>query len=169
MAILRIKGLDLKKLETSIRLDFTKALRSKKLQDEIGDAIVDQIQKEPKPVRSAATKAWRKYLEQNNTTDPAYRRGKINITFTGALLADLKDSIVTDFNKGLVSFVMRHSSKTHAKYLKPDGGKLKGKSQSFKDISGHIIKLGYNYLKFSATSKKRVVAILKKELKKRLK
>jgi hypothetical protein len=167
MAKLKIKNLN--QVQTSIRKQITKAARSPEIRKGVGEIIVDQIQKEPVPVTSKVTLAWRKYLEKANKTDSAYKRGSINITFTGELLADLKKNIKARIGAGKIEYVVEHSDKNHKKYKKPNGKLSKGAIKTYKDISELIIAKGYNYLTFSSKSKKRVLKFIQANIFRKLK
>ena len=166
MAKLKIKNL--KQVQTSIRKEITKGLRDKEIREGVGEIVVDQIQSEPTPVSSKATIAWRKYLEQSNSTSSRYRRSQINITFTGELLEDLKNNVKARFGSGKAEYVIEQSNKKHRKYKTPSGRPVKGQRQSYKDISDFIIAKGYNYLTFSSQSKKRVIEFIRIRLFKNL-
>lgn len=167
MAKLKVKNLS--KVQISIRKEITKALRDKDIRDGVGAIVVDQIQKEPIPVSSKVTLAWRKYLEKGNQVAKQYKRNFINITFTGELLADLKNNVKASFTAGKAEYVIEQSDKKHKKYKKPNGKTVKGERKTYKEISEFVIDKGYNYLTFSSKSKKRVIEFIKKELFKRLK
>ena len=167
MATLKIKNLN--KINTQIRKQITKAARSPQIRAGIAEIVVDQIQKEPIPVTSKATKIWRKYLEQRNNTDKAYNRNLINITFTGDLLKDLAKSIKASIGAGKIEYILQHTDKKHKKYKKPNGKSTKGEAKSFKFISNEIIKKGYNYLVFSKKSNERVLKFFKENIFKQLK
>lgn len=167
MAKLRVKNLN--KVRTNIRKRVTKALRDKSIREGVGEIVVDQIQKEPVPVTSEATKSWRKYLEKNNPTSIRYNRRFINITFTGELLKDLMKNVKAKFSKGSVEYVIEHSDKKHKKYKKPNGRPLKGTRKSYSEISDFIIDKGYDYLTFSEKSKTRVIRFIRDKVGKLIK
>lgn len=162
MAVIRIKNL--KQVQTAIRKEITKGLRAPEIRNGVGEIVVDQIQKEPIPVRSKATIAWRKYLEKGNKTSSRYSRGRINITFTGELLNDLKNNVKARFGAGKAEFVISQSKKKHKKYKKPDGKPVKGVAQSYEAIGDFLAAKGYNYLTFSSKSKKRVIQFIREKL-----
>ena len=157
----KLKITNLSRVKTDIRKKMTKALRNPDIRDGVGEIVVDQIQKERKPVTSAATKAWRKYLERGNKTSNRYNSNYINMTFTGDLLKDLKDNIKARFVRGEVEYVIEQSDKKHKKYKKPDGKPVTGQSKSFKQISEYLNKNGHEYLIFSNKSKKRVIEYIR--------
>lgn len=159
MAEMKIKNLS--KIQTDLRRRITQSLRSKDIREGIGEIVVDQIQREKKPVTSKATLAWRKYLEQANKVSKNYSRNSINITFTGELLNDLRKNVKAKFSVGKSSFVIEHSKKKHKKYKKPDGKKTKGLVKTYKQIQGFLEAKGYEYLTFSRTSKKRVIKFVR--------
>lgn len=160
----KVSVLNVKKVESKIKQDIRKVLRDKEVRTGVAEIVVDQIQKEKVPVTSEATKAWRKYLEQGNTTSNRYERPFINITFTGELLADLIKNIKASFTGGKSEYVIEHSDKKHKKYRKPNGKPLKGEAQSYKQIQGHLKRNGYEYLVFSNENLKRVIEFVKKTL-----
>lgn len=165
MAKLTVKNL--RQVQTKIRKDLTKTLRSKVVRDGVVDIVVDEIQKESSNA-SAVTKKIRKYLERGNTTDPKYKRSKINITFTGELLRDLRKNIKARFTKGKAEYVIEHSGKKHKKYKNPKGKPI-GKVVSYKKINEYLKNLGYDYLTFSGKSKNKVLDFVRKAIRKSLK
>jgi hypothetical protein len=167
MAKLKIKNL--KQVQNKIRRDITKVLRAKEVRIGVGEIVVEHIQTDPVPVKSKATLAWRNYLEEANQTAKEYIPGMINMTFTGALMKDLKKNVKASFTGGKAEYVIEQSDKKHKKYKKPKGGLVKGTAQTFKEIGGHLFKLGYKYLTFSKASKADVLRFIKKEIGRRLK
>ena len=154
MAKLKIKNL--RKVKTAIRKKVTKALRDPEIRKGVAEVVVKDIRETKIPVTSAATKAWRRYLEKGNTTSDDYSRSSINFTFTGALLDDLLKNVKARFKKGLAEIVLEHSSKFHLKYRKPNGQRVKGKRVTFKKIYEYLVKMNpkYDYLKVSNKAQK---------------
>lgn len=168
MAKLRVTNLS--KVKLKVRRQIIQTMRSKKVRQEVGKAIVDGIRDESMgSVTNPATIAWRKYLSVKNKTHPKYEPTKYNATFTGELLKDLEKNVVADFSDGKAQFVLEHTDKKHKKYKKPDGGTLKGKPATYKQISQWLLQLGYPYLVFSNENKKNVLEVLRDVVKKKLK
>ena len=168
MAKLKIKNL--KQVKSNIRKSIIRAARSKEIKQGVADTVVDQIRKEAINVRSSATKAWRKYLERGNQTHPDYDRDKINVTFTGEQLDDLKKNPLIDTTDGKIEYTIQHSKKgKHKKYKKPNGRLVKGSAKTYEEIRGYLKKLGYDYLTFSSKSKKRVIKFIRDNIFKNLK
>lgn len=176
MAKLRVKNL--KKVQTQIRKKFTKALRQKDIQKEVGKIIVDDIQDNSVGKASAATKAWRRYYEPaNKPLDPKYDIDEINFTFTGKLMNDLRNNVVTDFKSGQISYVIEHSNKKYPSYKKPKRktrrkkGSKKPKASkrfTFKSLYEQIRSLdfSYDYLIFSNEVKADILKFIRKKLSK---
>lgn len=160
----KLKITNLKQVQTKIRQDLTKILRSKEVRQTVGEIVVSQIQEEITPVTSEKTIAMRKYYEKKNKTSAKYMREFINITFTGELLNDLMKNVKARFTGGNSDYVIEHSDKTHKKYKKPNGKTTGGSPKKYKEIQGYLEKLGYDYLKFSDKSKERVIEFIKKSL-----
>lgn len=135
----------------------------------VANVVVDQIRKEAVSVKSAATKAWRKYLERGNQTNKAYNRDKINITFTGEQLDDLKKKPLVDTTGGKIEYTIQHTNKRHKKYRKPNGRPVKGAAKTYEEIRQYLKDLGYDYLTFSDKSKKRVIEFIRANIFKNLK
>ena len=70
----KVKITNLSQLGNNLRKQVTKTLRDESFRRGVGEIVVDQIQKEPIPVSSKATKEWRKYLEKGNKTSNRYSR-----------------------------------------------------------------------------------------------
>lgn len=166
MAKLKIKNL--KGIQSKIKKAIIKAARSPEIKQGVADTVVDQIRKESSAA-SAATIAWRKYLEKGNQTHPDYRQPKINITFTGEQLDDLKKKPLVDTTGGKIEYTIQHTGGKHKKYRKPNGKPAKGSAKKYTEIQGYLKKLGYDYLTFSGKSKKRVIEFIRKNIFKNLK
>lgn len=160
----KVKITNLSQLGNNLRKQVTKTLRDESFRRGVGEIIVDQIQKEPIPVSSKATKEWRKYLEKGNRTSNRYNRNMINFTFTGEQLEDLRKNVKLSLNSGKAMFIIEQSDKLHSKYKKPDGKPVKGARRSYKEISDFIIAKGYNYMTFSRKSKDRVAKFIQERL-----
>jgi len=142
----KVKVKNLRAVKSSVRKKITKALRSPKIRQEIGQLYKEAVQLTKFPVTSEATKAWRKYLEQANQTAKEYSRNQINVTFTGELLDDLASNVRAKLTSSKAEYQIANSKKLHKKYKKPNGKPVKGKRQSYEEIAGHLKKLGYDYL-----------------------
>ena len=168
----KVKVNNLKNVTSNIRLKITKELRAPEFRKGIGDIVVEEIK--DTNIRSAtdATKAWRKYLEKGNQTDPKYNINQIKALFTGELLEDLRNNVRLSSTKGAIEFIVEQSNKLHKKYKKPNGKPTKGKRQTFKEIQGHLEKLKINYItnaKNKESTQKKIIDFIRKELFKRLK
>lgn len=169
MAKLKVKNL--KSVQSSIRKEITKALRSKEIRQGVGEIVVEDIQENTIAVSSSATIAWRKYYEKANKLSPKYTRRNINFTFTGDLLKDLMNNVKAKFGGGKAEFILEQSNKKHKKYKKPNGKTSKGRALSHKEIQENIYKIStkYHYLKFTKKAKDGVLKFIREELFKRLK
>lgn len=167
----KLKIVNLKKVQTRLRLKITKQLRSKEIRKGIAEIVVEDIQ-DKTYTASDATQSWRKYLEKGNETDPKYSRSKINITFTGELLGDLIKNVRAKFGGGKSEYIIEHSTGKggkHKKYKKPNGKAPKGKAKTYKKISGYVQGLGYDYLKFSDKTQSKVIKFIRDRVFKNLK
>jgi hypothetical protein len=104
--------------------------------------------------------AWRKIYDKLNITDPAYSRGKINITFTGELLKDLIRDVRAITTKR--QFEVAHSDKKHKPY-KGKNGKIGG-SPPYKTIQKRLQGLGYDYLTISKAALNKIQTAVQKKL-----
>jgi len=178
MAKVKTKGLlELrKKLNSVFKIAINKSLRDKKLRDDVGKAIVENIRNNPNRtwLASQVTKEFREYFEQFNTTHPDYRRSKINITFTGELLNDLARNVKADTNN--LALIIEHSNKSHKNYK--SGGLFKPKSvqvtslkskktrnvvqkKTHKEISGYVQDKGYDYLQIDDKTTKIITELIR--------
>lgn len=128
MAKLRIKRL--KTVQSKVRKAITSAARKKEVRDGIGEIIVDHIKDNPLGNASPVTQDFRAFFEQFNKTDSKYRRSKINITFTGELLDDLRKNVKVDTTTGEVRYIIEQSDKQHKNYK--SGDKKRGVKPLFK-------------------------------------
>jgi hypothetical protein len=160
----RLQVLNVKKVESQIKQDIRKALRSKELRDGVGEVVVNQIRQEKVPVTSKKTKKMREYFEKANSTHPDYERSYINITFTGELLSDLIKNVKAAFTGGKSEYVIEHSDKLHKKYLKPSGKPTKGSRVKYEKLQEYLREKGYDYLTLSEINIKRVTEFVKEKL-----
>ena len=168
----KVKVNNLKNVTSNIRLKITKELRAPEFRKGIGDIVVEEIKETNLGTPSAATKAWRKYLEEGNKKDPKYEPDKIKALFTGELLEDLRNNVRLSSTKGAVEYIIEQTNKLHKKYKKPNGKPTKGKRQTFKQIQGFLEDLGYKYItnaKNSEEMTKKILKFIRKELFERLK
>jgi len=189
----KLKILNLKKVQTSLRKQITKELRSKEIRTGVAEIIVSDIKDSNLGTPAKFTKEMREYLEQFNKTDPKYRRGKISANFTGELLQDLISNVKAKFGNGLATFVLEHSDKDHSPYKQGKGKSKFSKKKTFKEtrfdkksgsfkqvnkavkvpysfISTMIIKKhGYDYLKFSDKTQSKVIKFIRDKVFKNLK
>ena len=151
----KLKILNLKKVQTSLRKQITKELRSKEIRTGVAEIIVSDIKDSNLGTPAKFTKEMREYLEPYNKTDSKYRRGKISANFTGELLQDLINNVKAKFGNGLAIFVLEHSAKGHKPYKQPSDGAGKGvdvtslKSRKTRDTRDRFSKN-----KFTTTSAK---------------
>ena len=129
----KLKILNLKKVQTSIRKKITKQLRSKDVRQGVAEIVVDDIKDSNLGAPAEFTKDMRQYLEQFNRTDPKYRRGKISANFTGELLQDLINNVKAKFSGGSSTFVLEHSDKGHSPYKQGKGKNKFSKKKTFKE------------------------------------
>ena len=162
MATFDVNNLDglKKKILRDQRIKVNQIFRDKELRDEIGKIVTDDIKKTNFGTPASSTKAWRRYYENFNLTDPAYSRNKINITFTGELLKDLLKNVKAITTKR--QFVVAHSNKKHKPY-KGQSGTI-GKSVPFKTIQKGLQSLGYDYLEISDRALSKVQTAVQKKL-----
>ena len=178
----KIKGLQelRKRLNYRFKIVMNKTLRDKALRLEIGKIIAQDIRDNfdngTTVLASPITRAFREFLEQYNSTHPDYRRARINITFTGELLDDLAKNVKADTTK--LAFVVEHSNKKHKNYK--SGGTFKGKKEqvtskagktrnvtvrlTHKEITEHLIKKGYDYIKVSDDAEKIILKLIKNKI-----
>ena len=164
----KLKITNLKQIQTKLRFKVTKALRDPEIRKGVAEIVVSEIQKDSSPA-GKVTQKWREYLEQGNATDKAYKRSKINITFTGDLLRDLITNVKAKFGSGKSEYIIEHSKKRHKKYKKPNGKLSKGKAKTMQEISGYVQDLGYDYLKFSDNTQSKVIKFVREKIFKNLK
>lgn len=171
-----------RKLKSKFKIVINRTLRDKGLRLKIGRIIENDIRKNfggnKSVLASPVTQAFREYFEQFNKTHPDYRRPKINITFSGALLNDLANNVKADTTK--LAFIIEHSNKKHPGYK--DGGKtfkprtvqvtslsnrktrnVKQK-RSYKEIGEFVVDKGYDYLTVSAAAEKIIIDLIKKRI-----
>lgn len=164
MATIKIKNLESveKAVSLKLRVAIRKMLRSKQVRNTIGAIIIADIKENISFGRpSPSTINWRRRYDSLNSTDPAYKRNKINAVFTGELLNDLATNVKADTIAS--SFVLEHSSKKHKKYQGVT--KKIGSRSSYSDISKGIIeKLGYDYLKITRKGQFKITKFIKSEL-----
>lgn len=165
----KVKILNIDKVSTSLKKEIKLAARSEDLRQSIGETVVKDIKKKNFGTPQESTIKWRKKNEKFNQTDPSYGRSRINITFTGELLEDLKNNVRTDTTGGEIKFEIGHSSKLHKKYNK-QGGKAGGKRSTYQEISSGIIdKWGHNYLKFSDKTLRKVLKLVRSTILRKVK
>lgn len=160
----KVKVLNLDKVQSRIRQQITKALRAKEIRKDIGQIVGDEIQKTNFGAASKNTVNQRKYLEKYNKTHPSYSRDKINITFTGDLMDDLRGNVLLDTDGGKIKYVIENSEKKHKRY-KNKKGKGIGKQQTHKEIADHVLKL-YKFDKFSQETINKLLKAIKDNLSK---
>jgi len=163
----RIKNLSQfrKILNSKMLIVVNQTLRDKKLQTSLGNIVKKEIQDTTFAAANPVTQIIRKHLEKYNKTAANYDRSIINITFTGELLKDLVNSVITDTTKG--EFIFKHSNKKHKRY-KGASGPI-GKPLSFKKISKDVQDRGYDYLKITPEMEKQLIKKIKSSLRKELK
>ena len=189
MAKLKVKNL--KQVQNSIRKDLTKILREKSVRQGVAEIVVNEIRSTKFGTAHKFTVKMREYLKQFNKVHEKFKMNDIRITFTGELLNDLIKNIKASFNKGTVDYVIEHSDKMHKVYRQASNSKKKKievtslktkktrdvrdfsskqKPVSYKTISENIIhKNGYDYLKFSESTKEKVIEFIRKTLFNKLK
>lgn len=168
----KLKVTNLGKIKTSIRKAVIKAARDPEIRSGIGEIVVDDIQDNPVATAGQTTQMFREYLEQFNTTDEKYKRPKINITFTGDLMKDLKQNVKSDIQGMQVSYIIEQSNKIH-KNLKTGSKKKKGGKprQKFthKEIGQFVEQKGYNYLEFTKRLLDKLSQFIQNKLKEKVK
>jgi hypothetical protein len=169
----KVKVLNLEKIRSDIRKKIALGLRDEEIRKGIGEIIVQDI-KETKDFGTPAesTIKWRERYEKSNTTDEFYNRNKLNATFTGELLEDLKNNVRLNSTKGAIAFEITQSSKFHKPYKSPSK-KTKSRSKSnvtrpkYSDIQNWMINnYGYNYLKIEDFTVRKLVAFIRNTLEK---
>lgn len=154
MAQVKITGI--KKLKFELRTRVKKALRDKGLRNAIGEQAAKLIKKKTLGTPAKRTLEWRRRYDPINPTDRAYNRDKINVTFTGELLADLASNVKANTTR--FRLIIKNSNKKHKKY---NGLKKKiGSRAKYSDISKGLIDKGYDYLDFSQGDLKKLTKIL---------
>lgn len=164
MAKVKIKGVEAaaKKLSINLRVQVLKMFRNPLIRKQVGEIIIEDIKdnvnfKSPEEF----TLKWRKRYDPLNKTDPKYSRNKLNATFTGELLEDLKNNVRADTKN--LSFVVEHSNKKHKKYQGVT--KKIGSRSKYSDISeGLVDKLGYDYFKLTDEARDKITKLVREEL-----
>lgn len=159
----KVKVTGLKNIQSNIRKFITKELRSKETREMVGNIVADEIQATRFKTAASSTQKTRKYLEKYNKTHPTYARSKINITFTGELLDDLRRNVKVSTTKGFF-FIISQSDKLHKKYKgkKKSIGKKRAK---YSEISDNLInKLDIQYLTLKKTSINELLGKLRKSV-----
>lgn len=170
MAKLRLKNL--RRVQSSLRKEIIKASRDKDIRDGVADVIVKSIQDNPVKQAELATIKWREYAKKKNPPDPKHIPDKINFTFTGELMKDLRRNAKVRTIGNSITYVIEQSDRLHKFYKNRKGRAIrpkKGKS-SFKQIYKWLKKKGkkYDYLRFSSKQKAEVASYVKSALLKKL-
>ncbi len=185
MAKIKIRNINqlANRFKINTRVAILKTLRDKRLRDKAGRIIEQDIRDNFNEIPSQATKEFREFFEQFNQTHPDYRRGKINITFTGELLRDLATNVKLQSQE--LALVFEHSNKKH-KQLK-SGARDRGRriqvtslstrntrdvrdtfattpKKTHKEISGYIQDLGYDYIQLSSGGQSKIVDLLREAI-----
>lgn len=158
----KLKVTNAKRVKSDLKKAIIKAARDKDIRLGIGELIVEDIQDNPLASAGDVTQSFRQFFEQFNRTDPKYRRTKINMTFTGELMKDLKRNVKADIQGTSVSYIIEQSGRFH-KNLK-SGGTFKPKTttvknkkgkkskrqvkKTHKEIGQFVEAKGYDYLSF---------------------
>lgn len=171
MAKITLKGLQglRQRLGARFKIAINKTLRDKQLREDIGKIVESDIRETFKKIPSQATVKIREYYEKYNPTHPAYSRNRINITFTGELLADLIKNVKADTTR--IAFIVEHSDKKHKLYKLAPKSDLKRKvtrkprsRATYKEIQGYLAKLGYDYLEISPNAADKITDRLREVL-----
>ena len=173
MARAKIKVKGLKRVNTAIRKEITKASRSKEVRESVGESFVKSIRDRVYGAAGVVTKRFRDYYSRSNTTHPDYNRDNINFTFTGELLDDLKNyrNVRASTTKGRITYEIEHSNKLHKAYKRPPkkrGGRKRKpvKRVSYKQIQEWLkkIKAKYNYFDIDAKQQKNITKAYREKL-----
>lgn len=163
MAKVKLKGIQelSQRLNANLRIQLNKLFRDDKIRKQIGEWIIEDIKNNVdfgSPAKS--TLKWRKRYDPINDTDPAYRRGKLNATFTGELLQDLANNIRA--NPTDMSYTVEHSNKRHSKYQGVT--KMIGSMTPYDEISSYLINdLGYDYFQLTPGARAKIVDLIRTE------
>lgn len=164
MAKIKIKGVEeaSKKLSRNLRIEMNKIFRNPVLRKNVGQIIIDDIKKNVNfGTPSERTRKWREVYDKLNTTDPAYSRNKLNATFTGELLEDLKNN-VKGFPTAL-TFEIGHSNKRHKQYQGVT--KKIGSRSTYQEISSGLVdNLGYDYFQLTDKAQDQITKLIREEL-----
>jgi hypothetical protein len=164
MAKIKIKGVEelAKSLNRNLRIKFNILFRDKVLRKKIGAMVVADIKKNVDMGPAAkSTVKWRNTHDKLNTTDPAYKPTRVKAVFTGELLKDLGNSVLSDPTE--YQFIVEHSDKLHSRY-KGKNGPI-GKKIAYSKLSEYLIDdMGYDYLQLSDTGKKQITKLIKDEI-----
>lgn len=166
MAKVKIKNL--RQVQANIRKLITKAARDPELRAEIGEVVVEEIKNTDLGRPAKSTIEWRRRYETTNTVDDKYRRNKIKALFTGELLKDLIRNVKLKTTKGLIEYKIEHTDKSHKKYKGIKKARI-GSGAKYKTIQQGLLALGYDYLDLKDSSVRKVVALIRKRLKRNIK
>lgn len=159
---------NLKQIKSSIRKQIIKAARDPDIRVGLGEIAVQDIKDSSLGSPAPTTIQHRKYLEKHNKMDPKYQRSNINVTLTGELLGDLQKNVKANTTGSQINYVISQSDKLHKKYK----GKKKriGEKIKYSKISDYLINdHGYDYLKFSDNTLKKMIELIRDKVFKNLK
>lgn len=160
MATIKIKGVEklAKSLNRNLRIKFNILFRDKNLRKKIGSIIEIDIKKNVDMGAAAvATIKTRLRLEKTNSTDSEYKRTRVKALFTGALLKDLGNNVLSDPTE--YQFVIENSDKNHPGYRTKSG---RTKKIKYSQLSKYLIDdMGYNYLQLTKPAQKQITKLIK--------
>lgn len=162
----KVKIKNLNQVRSSVRKIITQAARDKDVRSEIGEVVINEIKDNPLGTAAKSTQKWRARYEKLNITDPKYSRFKINATFTGELLEDLRKNIRLRSVTGIIQYIIQHSSKKHKAY---NGvrGRFGGGSE-YTTIQKGLEDNGYDYLSLKSSSIARISQSIKEIIRKKI-
>ena len=141
MAKVNFKGIQ--KVQSTIRKEIVKELRKKETRQEFGALVIRGIKDTTLGAPKDSTLKWRERYDRLNNTDKSYQRNKINLTFTGDLLEDLKNNIRVNATGKQVAFEIENSNKKHRKYQGVT--KKIGSRSAYSKIQEGLNNMGYRY------------------------
>jgi hypothetical protein len=168
----KLKTESVNKLSDDVKTLFNKVITNKQMLNEIGEAVVTDIQVKTKKGYSipnnstfkALSRKWinrRTKLADVNPVDEAFAPAKSNLTFTGELLK----SIIFTISKGKLEFDFED---THAPYNNTNGELIGGGSLN-SEIAQGMKEQGRPFFGLSRAVKLKANSIVKKFMKRALK
>lgn len=139
MTKIKITGLEKELDRTKLRIG--SAIKKSKFAKDLRDDIINEVR--DKGLSQPLSDGWvrkRGELAKINKTDPAYSKGKSNLTFSGQLLNGLRGIFVTSTLSFIIGYTESKENKLHKIYK--NSRKDKRKASDFDSSSSKVITLG---------------------------